>query len=312
MRASGEPYPVAPSGEQIEIRSGDQRVVVVEVGGALRSYRAADGEILEGYAADEQCTGGRGQSLIPWPNRLAGGTYSFGGQQQQVALSEPTQGNAIHGLVRWANWTAIERAEEAVTMAYRLHPQPGWPVPLDLRISYSLADDGLTVRTTATNIGADPCPYGAGAHPYLTLGTETIDPLVVQAPGRVYMRTDAHQIPTESISVEGTPFDFLEPRALADTVLDTGYEDLRRDPDGRARVKLSSADGERRAALWMDEQYAFLMLFTGDTLSDPKRRRTGLGIEPMTCAPNALQTGDGLRTIAPGESFTSAWGIEPG
>ena len=51
------------------------------------------------------------------------------------------------------------------------------------------------------------------------------------------------------------------------------------------------------------------MLFPGDLLADVNRR--SLGIEPMTCAPNAFQSGDGLITLEPGESFAAAWGIEP-
>jgi aldose 1-epimerase len=31
----------------------------------------------------------------------------------------------------------------------------------------------------------------------------------------------------------------------------------------------------------------------------------------MTCAPNAFQSGDGLATLEPGESFVACWGIEP-
>ena len=60
----------APSGEQIEIAFGDQRAVVVEVGGGLRSYSAAGGDVLDGYGADQISPSGRGQVLIPWPNRL--------------------------------------------------------------------------------------------------------------------------------------------------------------------------------------------------------------------------------------------------
>jgi len=63
-------------------------------------------------------------------------------------------------------------------------------------------------------------------------------------------------------------------------------------------------------ALWVDESYGYVMAFTGDSLPQPERRRRGLGVEPMTCAPNAFQTGDGLRTLAPGELFASSWGIE--
>lgn len=60
--------------------------------------------------------------------------------------------------------------------------------------------------------------------------------------------------------------------------------------------------------LWLDERYRYLMLFTGDPLPDVNRR--SLAIEPMTCAPNAFQSGDGLITLEVGESFAAAWGIE--
>ena len=53
------------------------------------------------------------------------------------------------------------------------------------------------------------------------------------------------------------------------------------------------------------------MVFTGDALPEPERRRQGLAVEPMTCAPNAFNSGDGLLTLAPGETFRGQWGIEP-
>jgi len=285
---------------------------VVEVGGALRSYLVSGHELLDGYGRAERCTSARGHSLIPWPNRLRDGRYSFEGTEHQLPLTEPANHNAIHGLVRWANWApAAARTTERVRMEHILHPQSGWPFALALAIEYSLSDEGLSVRTSATNVGAGPCPYGAGAHPYLTLGTERIDALVLQAPGQRHMTTDERGIPTGSEPVDGTQFDFLAPRELGETQLDTGYADLRRDQDGRARVRLATAETDRRAALWLDERYPYLMLFTGDSLPEPARRRCGLGIEPMTCAPNALQSGEGLQVLAPGESFTSAWGISP-
>ena len=86
-----------PSGEQIEIVHGDQRAWIVEVGGALRAYRAGGHELLDGYRADEPCTDARGQSLIPWPNRIGDGLYRFDGAEHQLALSEPAKRNAIHG-----------------------------------------------------------------------------------------------------------------------------------------------------------------------------------------------------------------------
>src|SRR6185312_15172268 len=158
-----------PSGEQVELTRGDQRAVVVEVGGGLRSYAVGEWEVLDGYAADERISSGRGQVLIPWPNRLRDGQYEWRGERWQVPLTEPDQHNAIHGFVRWLPWRAAERATERVTMACRLHPQPGWPFTLDVEMEYALSDDGLSVRTRATNAGGEPCPFAAGAHPYVTV-----------------------------------------------------------------------------------------------------------------------------------------------
>jgi aldose 1-epimerase len=93
-----------PSGEQIEISSGDHWVVVVEVGAGLRSYTVGDLDVLDGYGAGEMATAGRGQVLIPWPNRIEDGAYEFGGMRHQLPLNEPEARNAIHGLARWVAW----------------------------------------------------------------------------------------------------------------------------------------------------------------------------------------------------------------
>ena len=119
---------IAPSGEQFEITAADQRAVIVEVGGGLRSYSAGGRELLDGYGADEMCTSGRGQVLIPWPNRLQDGSYEFEGRRHRLPLTEPDTQNAIHGLVRWASWTAAEREPHRVVMEHALHPAAGLPV----------------------------------------------------------------------------------------------------------------------------------------------------------------------------------------
>ena len=139
-----------PSGEQIDIHAGGQRVVVVEVGGGLRSYTTGDRELLDGYGEADMATAGRGQVLIPWPNRIRDGTYEFAGRTHHLPLTEPEAGNAIHGLVRWAAWSVAEREADRVVMAHTLHPQPGYPFSLDLSIEYSVSDEGLRVASTAT------------------------------------------------------------------------------------------------------------------------------------------------------------------
>jgi aldose 1-epimerase len=302
-----------PSGRQYEISSGRQKVLLTEVGGALRDYLLDGRPLLDGYGPDEMCTGARGQSLIPWPNRIRGGSYAWDGQRLQLDLSEPEKGGAIHGLTRWRNWDVIEQEEDAVSFACTLHACQGWPWVLDCRLDYRLDDGGLTVWTTAVNRSKVPCPYGTGAHPYLSPGAAAgvIDGRLVQVPAQTYMPVDWQGIPTGRERVDGSRYDLRELQQLGDRHIDVAYTDLIRDTDGRSRVRLLHPDRSGGAEVWVDGSYSYLEIFTGDTLPQPDRRRTGLGVEPMTCAPDAFNSGEGLITLDPGESHTGEWGIRP-
>lgn len=299
---------IPPSGDQCEIAFGDQRAVVVEVGGGLRAYSAGRRDVLDGYGAEKMCTSGRGQVLVPWPNRLEGGSYEFGGEQHQLPLTELENRNAIHGLVRWSSWTVGERGADRVVMEHVLHPQPGYPFSLSLRIEYALSERGLRVTTTATNLGQTPCPYGAGAHPYLTVGTATIDSDVLRVPAQAVLSADERGIPVGVGEVGGTELDFREPRPIGATRLDHCFTSLGRGDDRLVRVELRDPDTGAELALWADETYPYVMVFTGDPLPDVARR--SLAVEPMTCAPNAFRSGDGLIVLEPGRSSTGTWGIE--
>ena len=296
-----------PSGEQFEISSGEHRATIVEVGGGIREYEAGGRPVLDPFPADRICDGAHGAPLIPWPNRLADGRYSFDGEDFQVDLTEPAKNNAIHGFFLWRPWSAVEHEQDRVVMKARLHPMPGYPFRLDLSIVYTLGDDGLTVSTIAENSGDRTCPYGHGQHPYLSPGHGLIDDCTLQIPGRTRITTDVErQLPTGPEAVEGTPFDFTGPRTLGDTAIDFAFTDLDRDRDGRAWTRLGGTDG-CSAEIWVDETYPFVEIYTGDTL-EPDRARRGLGTEPMTCAPDGFNSGDGLLRLEPGETAVTTWG----
>jgi aldose 1-epimerase len=297
-----------PSGEQIDIRAGSRRAVVVEVGGGLRSYTVGDRDVLDGYGEEEMSAAGRGQLLVPWPSRIEDGAYEFAGRRHQLDLTEPEAGNAIHGLVRFVNWSVGAREADRVVMEHTLHPQPGYPFSLALNVEYSLSDAGLRVATTATNVGRDACPYGCGAHPYLTVGTQTADTVVLRAPGRTVLQVDERGIPVSADRVESTEYDFLRARPIGATKIDNTFTDLERGDDGIARVELRHPDGETKVSLWLDESYPYLTLFTGDT--QPSVARRSLAVEPITCPPNAFRSGESIVVLEPGESTTSTWGIE--
>jgi aldose 1-epimerase len=299
--------PVPPSGRQVELRAGEARATIVEVGGGIRTYDVGARRVVDGYARDEMAGGGRGQPLMPWPNRLRGGRYPWDGADLQVAVNEVDKGNASHGLVRWANWSAHDVSDPGVTMLLRLHASSGYPFVLDLAMRYELSSSGLTVTTTATNVGANPAPFGAGFHPYVTAGAGLVDECELVVPAATSLVSDEQLIPTGAESVDGSPYDFREPRRIGATVIDTCFTDLAR-ADGRTTVTLTGPDGE--VDVWMDESFTHVMVFTGDTLP-PDRRRRSVAIEPMTCAPNAFATGEGVLRLEPGDTFTGTWGISP-
>jgi aldose 1-epimerase len=304
----------APSGRQLRLVHERQEAWVTEVGAGLRAYQVDGAPVLDGYAEAEMCSGGRGQVLMPWPNRLGDGRFEWAGEQLQTALSEPEHHNAIHGLVRWATWTVVEQNSSAVRLDYRLYPQPGWPWILDLSMSYALSGSGLEVRGRAVNVagGAGDCPFGAGWHPYLAAFGGRVDDLVLTVPARTAYDADDRGLPVGSRPVQGSPVDFRTGRRIGDLRLDTAYTDLDRDAAGRAVVELAAGDRSGRTTrLWMDAACTHLMVFSGDTLPEAQRRR-GLAVEPMTCAPNMLQTGEGRRVLAEGEAFEAAWGLSGG
>lgn len=294
---------VPPSGDQFKIAFEQQRAVVTEVGGGLRTYDVGDRQVVDGYGADEMCSSGRGQVLAPWPNRIEGASYEFGGVRHELPVNERESQSAIHGLVRWVPWSVVEAEPQRVVVGHELHPQPGYPFAVSLEIEYELSGGGLRVSTTATNVGAESCPFGLGFHPYLRPGTPTVDTATLHLPARSMLGAN------ERSPVHGTDLDFLQSRALRDTRLDTCFADLERGEDGLARVLLGNPTTDASTTLWVDEAYGYLMVYTGDTRPDVSRR--SLAVEPMTCPPQAFRTGEGVVVLKPGESIVATWGISP-
>jgi galactose mutarotase-like enzyme len=298
----------SPTGHQWELRHGDQRAVVVQVGGGLRRYEVAGRPVLDGYAASARPDGGRGQVLAPWPNRIADGRYPWKGEEQQLPLSEAAKGNAIHGLVRWAEWSLLERDADRVRAGVRVWPQPGYPFALEVQATYELGEGGLRVTLEARNQGDAPAPYGVGQHPYVTVGTERVDEGLLTVPADRWLRCDERGLPVASEPVDGTPYDFRQARPIGQTVLDTPYSDLRRDRAGRAVVRLAHPEDGTGLDLWCGAGTRYLQVYSGETLA-PSRRRQGLAVEPMSCPPDAFRSGRAVVVLEPGAGHLLEWGL---
>jgi aldose 1-epimerase len=130
---------------------------------------------------------------------------------------------------------------------------------------------------------------------------------VLELPAATRLLTDERMLPVGREPVAGTPFDFRAGAPIGALEIDAAFTDLARDPDGRARARLRCPDGAV-VALWADGRYPYLEVFTGDGLA-PGRARRGLGVEPMTCAPDAFRSGEGLVRLEPGQACSAAWGV---
>jgi aldose 1-epimerase len=294
-----------PTGKQLDIALGGQEATITELGAGLRRYAVDGRDVVKGYAATEPVSGGKGQQLVPWPNRIRDGRYPWAGKTQQLVLSEPPRHNASHGLARYVPWTVVEHGDSHVVCELTIFSQPGWPGILHTQLTYRLTEDGLHVTLEATNVGDADVPFGYGAHPYLTVGETTVDEIRVTLPGASHLEVDDRMLPVALSPVDGTGLDLRDGSPVSDRVLDTAYTDLARDAEGGWTVVLER--GDRYAALWADASFGWAQVFTGE-----KRRDVGLAVEPMTCGPDAFNEGpthDGLRVVAPDETLSFTWGI---
>lgn len=307
MKTTGLP----PSGEQYAIGWGDYRAVITESGAALRSLTVAGRDLIDGFAEEEMASGGRGQLLMPWPNRIRDGRYTFEGVEQQLALTEPSRANASHGLVRWASWSLEEHTATSVSLRYRLAAQTGYPWVLDLQVVYDLSADGLTVTQSATNLSDRRAPYASGAHPYLQVAPGICDDWELTLPAATWVRTDERLLPVEDVSVEGGDFDFRITRPVGATVFNTAFTDLTHDASGRASVVLQDPRTDRGLVLWVDTHHTWLMVYTAD--DRPETARRSIAVEPMTANADAFRSGRDLITLEPsgeeGDEFVATWGI---
>jgi aldose 1-epimerase len=291
---------------------GRQRALVDPVGAALRSWTVDGVERASFREPGERGHAFDGATLVPWVNRVPDGTYVHGGRPQQLPISDPERNSAIHGLAWGERWEVIAAGEDRARLRHRIAPQPGYPFAVEAEVGYRLDSEGLSVELTAVNTGEEAAPFGCGSHPYLATPAG-VDAAALEVAAQAFVPTDERLVPSgPPRPVDGTPLDLRSRRGLRDLRLDTCFTDLVRDDDGRARVRLWPTPADGPITLWLDEAFPFVHLYTDDGHPDPARGRERLAVEPVTCAPDAFNSGLGLLTLAPGVRFRARWGTTQG
>jgi aldose 1-epimerase len=303
---------MALTGEQFRITAGDHEATLVAIGAGLRGYSFRGIEITPTYG-EGLPPKGCGTTLVPWPNRLRGGAYTFDGVKQQTALTEPAVGNAIHGLGRWARWAPVTTARSApapnkITLGLDIPPQNGYPYEVRAEVTYALdVQYGLTVTLRAINTGSARAPFGAGSHPYLTTRGTALDDVRLIVPATRRLITDERRIPVDEVDVTGTLYDLRTPKPLAGRRFDDGFTGL--DPsEGKGRYEALVVSDAGSTRVWFDPDFGYVQVFTVESLVGGQ---PAIAIEPMTCPADAFNSGTGLIVLEAGQEWSASWGIEP-
>ncbi len=310
----------APTGEQFELtRSAEgrrSRAVVTEVAAALRVLEVDEVPIVDGHPENTVPPYGSGIVLAPWPNRIRDGVWVLDGEPQQLDLTEPDKGNAIHGLLRTRPYRVVERSESAITLEAAVYPQHGYPFLVDTTVRYELVGDGIVVTHELRNASDVPAPVAIGAHPFLRVGDTPIGDLVLTVAATTRFLTDDRLNPVGEEPVEGTGFDLRAGTRVGSLDLDTGFGGVLHGDDGIARHRLTAPDG-RFTEVWQGPDFGFVQVFTPHTYprgsaADPGALGQAVAIEPMTAPADAFNSGLGVRWLAPGERWSGSWGITHG
>lgn len=297
----GEVNSASPTGIQVQLQSGDVSAQIAQVGGSLRSLRVAGVDLVPTYPLDIPTPSCSGVVLTPWPNRVRDGQWDDEGTARQLAITEPKFHNASHGLLRFTPYE-IDRTDAAATLRATIYPQTGYPYLVETSVTYLLTDSGVDVVHVLTNRSTEPAPVALGTHPFVTIGDVDPRDLVLRVPAATAFETDERMLPTGTRPADAALRDGIR---LGDASLDTGFTDLTRDDDGLVRHTLTAPDG-RRLTLWQGEGFDYVQVFT---TSKYPGHDLALAIEPMTAPADALNSGLGIRRLAPGESWTLRWGI---
>lgn len=305
------------SGVQHTLRAGGYEAVIASVGATLRSFTFDGRNLTVPFDADEVRPSYRGALLAPWPNRIVDGSYSFAGGDYQVAINEPARHHALHGLGSWLDFVLVDGNASTATLTATIEPQTAYPWRIVIEAVFTLDADGLTQTVTATNDSAQPAPWGTGPHPYLVAGDGTVDAWTLSLPASEVLAVTADRlIPTGVRPVDAddpTRFDFREPRQIEAVEIDHAYTGLLRDDNGIATVVLTAPEGSGVQMSW-GAACPWVQIHTSDKGVGKPGHRSGLAVEPMTCAPDAFNAANydydaGLIVLEPGASSSASWRI---
>lgn len=205
-------------------------VAVTNYGGAIVAIMVPDKDgqlanVIQGQDTIDKVVNGPEQYLSTligrFGNRICKGRFTLGGKEYQLALNDGP--NHLHGGNIGYNkqvWDAFQMNEQSIALTL-LSPygEEGFTGEMKITVEYTWTDDNelkidylaTTNKKTIVNLTHHAFFALAGiANP-----TPTVDNLICEVNSDFYLPIDKVSIPTgEILKVEGTPFDFRQPKAI--------------------------------------------------------------------------------------------------
>ncbi|KAB7790400.1 aldose 1-epimerase family protein [Bifidobacterium leontopitheci] len=295
------------TGQQYSIKFGDYAAVVTELGADLRTLTYRGKDVIVPLGPNDPITTCHGQLLIPFPNRIAGGEYTFDGKTYTLPIDEHDRNTAIHGYGYRSYWKLESLSETSVTQSWRMPFLLGYPFDLIVTATHELTADGLTVTLDAYNNGDTSLPWALAIHPWLSNGEKGYGDEIdghnakcrVTIPADTHVTVDDNLIPTGTEPVDGTKYDFRSGALLVNQPFDDAWTDVHHNADGRTYATFERPDG-LTVHVGGDETITSFQMCTG-TGFPAFMHPAGTAIEPQTAYANAFNTGKDLIVIKPGE-----------
>jgi aldose 1-epimerase len=260
------------------------------VGLSVDSFNLIEPNTREGLYA--------GKILAPWPNRIKDGKYSFNKKDYQLPINEVSKNNSLHGLVANSVWEITFQNQSKVILEHLLNQPAVYPGKLQLQVIYEIIESGVEITVLSENVGDISAPYGVSIHTYLVAGASvTNNELFLQIPADQFLEVDAERLlPIKLQPVDGTNFDFINSKKISDQFIDHAFKYSSNYPRS---ISLLNAEG-KGAEMIFDDQSKWIQIHTADRDLQADSRMA-VAIEPMTCPPDAFNSGIDLIVLEPGK-----------
>jgi len=243
--------------------------------------------------------------LVPFPNRIKNGQYTFEGKTYQLPINQTNEQNAIHGLLFDKAFTIesmqTKNSQAYLTLSYLYKGDvEGYPFPFKCKVRYIWnPEQFLNISVSIENTGQTALPAGIGWHPYFTFPV-LVNELALQLNCIHQYKVDERMIPT----MQTQTFDaFQEMNLISKTQLDDCFalaqnktiETTLKDEHNGIELSIIQETGKH--------QYKYIQIYT------PKDRKS-IALEPMTCMPDVFNNGEGIWKLQPDEKIEVAFKLK--